>query len=77
MATGLFAIMCPECGDTLNPTPADDTDCRSCDRRFLRRFGHMIPVSKDERPPFADTSVSTASRRARVSAQPSSGIAEE
>lgn len=44
MATGLFAIMCPDCGNTLNPTLPGETDCQSCGKRFLTRFGYLIPV---------------------------------
>ncbi len=49
MATGLFAIYCPGCGDLLAPTLPEEADCPSyecpsCEQRFLTRCGYMIPV---------------------------------
>lgn len=47
MATGLFAIMCPDCGNALHLTLPGEAECPSCGNRFLARFGHLIRV-RDE-----------------------------
>ena len=45
MTAGLFAISCPECGGELASEPGSTTGtCLACERSYLTRFGHLIPI---------------------------------
>lgn len=49
MKAGLFALSCPECGGTLAIDDAGTTStCAPCQRSYLHRFGHLIPIDFHE-----------------------------
>ena len=46
MTAGLFATNCPECGGDLVTDDLGNSACGSCDRLYLNRFGHLIPIDR-------------------------------
>ena len=50
MARGLFALICPDCGERLDLQDRDEALCRGCQRTFLARLGHLIPVGVHAAP---------------------------
>ena len=45
MTAGLFALSCPECGGQLETDLLGTTGtCAPCERAYLHRFGHLIPI---------------------------------
>ena len=45
MTAGLFALTCPECGGELAIDHLGTTgSCAPCQRSYLNRFGHLIPI---------------------------------
>jgi hypothetical protein len=44
MSAGLFLSSCPECGGELVADRHGNSACTSCDRLYLNRFGHLIPI---------------------------------
>lgn len=46
MSAGLFASNCPECGGELVTDQLGNSACESCDRLYLNRFGHLIPIDR-------------------------------
>ncbi|MEO8693766.1 MAG: hypothetical protein ABI658_09630 [Acidimicrobiales bacterium] len=51
MNAGLFVLSCPECGGALaidlTGTTTTST-CVPCQRSYLNRFGHLIPIAFHE-----------------------------
>jgi hypothetical protein len=44
MPSGLFVSHCPACGGELVTDHLGNSACGSCDRLYLNRFGHLIPI---------------------------------
>ena len=54
MTAGLFATNCPECGGELTPDDLGLTNaCAPCQRAYLNRFGHLIPVEFHQSEPVS------------------------
>ena len=61
MTAGLFALSCPECGGQLATDHLGTTStCAPCQRAYLHRFGHLIPIE------FHDPDPETAVLPARL-----------
>jgi hypothetical protein len=44
MSAGLFALSCPQCNGELKVDPRGMSECAHCERAYLNRFGHLIPI---------------------------------
>lgn len=44
MTVGLFSMSCPECGGELATDALGSSTCAPCQRAYLNRFGHLIPI---------------------------------
>ena len=55
MTAGLFVLRCPECGGVLAIDQFGTGTCAPCQRSYLNRFGHLIPV--EFRQPEPDPAV--------------------
>lgn len=45
MNAGLFVLRCPDCGGVLAIDGLGTTStCAPCQRSYLNRFGHLIPI---------------------------------
>jgi hypothetical protein len=51
MSSGLFVWHCPACGGELVTDHLGNSACGSCDRLYLNRFGHLIPMTKTRTEP--------------------------
>ena len=54
MNAGLFTLSCPECGGELALGQFGNTStCTPCERTYLHRFGHLIPI-EFQNPAYED-----------------------
>jgi len=44
MSAGLFALSCPQCNGELEIDHRGMGLCAHCERTYLTRFGHLIPI---------------------------------
>jgi len=46
MSAGLFALSCPQCNGDLALDHRGMGLCVRCERAYLNRFGHLIPIDQ-------------------------------
>jgi len=53
MSSGLFSVICDQCGVDLPVDVAGTAHCTTCARLYLHRFGYLIPLDTQPADPSA------------------------
>ena len=48
MSAGLFGLICPQCNGELETDHRGMAICARCQRAYLNRFGHLIPIDYND-----------------------------